>query len=115
MEIEWNFEKLEVTGTTTASRELSDISHELRSVVTRIFMNSHGYHDLDLVSRYQQVFETVSFIFEDYRKAFERIIKKRMETDLTQDQQQVEAIVFCSWVSIEVMTTLSNHYKNVAT
>ncbi len=102
MEIEWNFHTVE-TGTT-----VSDINAELRETVIELFTVSQTYHDLDLVSKYQQVFETVSFIFEDYRKPFEKNIRARLGADLTLEQQQVEAIVFCSWVSIEVMTSLSN-------
>ena len=110
MELEWNYEKTGTSGETTTSLNLTDINNELRETVTGIFKNSQDYYDLDLVSKYQQVFETVTFIFEDYRKTFEKIIIKRMG-DLNQEQHQVEAIVFCSWVSIEVMTALS---KNTA-
>ena len=88
MELEWNYETIE-TGE-TVSRKLSDISEELRKTVTRIFKNAKDYQDLDLVSRYQQVFETVSFIFEDYRKPFEKKLKRRLGTDFTQEQQQME-------------------------
>lgn len=115
MELELNYKIYGTSGTTTASGKQSDINNELKDVVTGLFKDSQDYFDLDVVSKYQQVFEMVSFIFEDYRKPFEKILIKRMETDLTLEQQQVEAIVFCSWVSIEVMTALSNHYKNVAT
>ena len=104
MEIEWDYDTIE-TGTTVTGK-LSDISMELKKAVTRIFHDSQTYYDLDLVSKYQDVFETMSFMFEDYRQQFEDIVIKRMG-DLTQEQQQVEAIVFCSWVSIEVMTALS--------
>ncbi len=88
------------------SLNLIDIDNELRKIVTRIFENDRDYHDLDLVSKYQQVFEIVSFIFEDYRNSFENIMEKRLG-DLNQEQQQVEALVFCSWISIEVLTALS--------
>jgi len=104
MEIEWDYDTIE-TGT-TVSKNLSEISAELKKAVTGIFHDSLTYYDLDLVSNYQDVFETMSFIFEDYRQQFEEIMTKRMG-DLTQEQKQVEAIVFCSWLSIEVMTALS--------
>ena len=107
MEIEWNYKAIE-TGETTTSGKQSDINIELKDVVTGIFKNSQDYHDLDLVCKYQQVFETMSFMFEDYRKPFEKIMEKRLGANLTEEQHHVEAIVFCSWVSIEVMTALSN-------
>ena len=47
------------------------------------------------------------FLFEDYRQQFEDIMINRMR-DLNQEQLQVEALVFCSWISIEVLTALSN-------
>jgi len=104
MEIEWDYDTIE-TGT-TVSMKLSDVGTELKNTVINLFKDSLTYYDLDLVSKYQDVFETMSFIFEDYRQQFEEIMIKRMG-DLNQEQQQVEAIVFCSWLSIEVMTALS--------
>jgi hypothetical protein len=109
MELQWNYEETQTTGETTV-KSVKHINDELRDVVTQIFENDNDYHDLDLVTKYQQVFETLSFVFEDYRKDFEKIITKRLGDNLTQEQLQVEAIVFCSWVSIEVMTALSNQY-----
>jgi hypothetical protein len=106
MLLEWNYNET-CTGE-TASGKTSEINIELRDTVIKLFKNSLDYHDLDLVSKYQRVFETLTFIFEDYRQSFENIMKKRMGIDLTSEQQQVEAIVFCSWVSIEVMASLSN-------
>jgi len=107
MEIEWDYDTIE-TGTTVTGK-LSHISMELKKAVTRIFIESQDYHELNLVSKYQDVFETMSFMFEDYRQQFEDIVIKRMG-DLTQEQQNVEALVFCSWLSIEVMSALSNQY-----
>ena len=109
MELQWNYNTIE-TGTTTASEKQSEINNELKDVVTGLFKGSQDYYDLDVVSKYQQVFEMVTFMFEDYRKPFEKVMEIRLGADLTLEQQQVEAIVFCSWVSLEVMTSLSNHY-----
>ena len=92
----------------SAKHEKADIQDELMTMVIGLFRDSMDYYKLDLVSKYQAVFETTSFLFEDFRNAYETLIKERFSEDLTDEQQQVESIVFCSWVSIEVMTELSN-------
>ena len=105
MEFEWNYDIFE-TGTTVT---VTEISTELRELVTPMFRDNQNYHDLELIARYQQVFETLTYFFENRRQRFQDIMTQRMG-DLNQEQQQVEAIVFCSWVSLEVMTALSNQY-----
>ena len=60
-----------------------------------------------MVGKYQLVYETVTFLFEDYRRDFERLIQEEFNEDLNNEQMQVESIVFCSWVSLEVMRELS--------
>lgn len=104
MELQWNFEQT-ITGATTPETT-NDFGTELKRRVTSMFHGSQDYHDLNLVSKYQQVLETMSFMFEDYRQRFEEIITQRMG-DLTPEQHQVEATLFCAWLSIEVMTALS--------
>ena len=71
-----------------------------------MFRGSADYSRLDLLSKYQTVFEMTTFLYQDYKAGFEEKILKRFNQKMTEEQLQVEGIVFCSWISLEVMREL---------
>lgn len=107
MELQWNFEET-ITGATTPLTT-NDIGTELQLAVIELFRFSLQYQEQDLISKYQQINETLTFLFEDYRKRFEDILEKRWGL-MDEQRHQVEATVYCAWMSIEVMTALSNQF-----
>ena len=108
MDLEWDFNTTETTGATVASRNKRDIQDELKNIVTAFFNDSEDYYKLDLVSKYQIIFDTTTYLFSKYRRDFELLIQDRFTETITEEQKQIEALVFCAWVSIEGMTALSS-------
>lgn len=87
---------------------LIDIQQELINTVTGFYRNEKDtFYNMDMISRYQMVYETVSFLFEDYRVDFNRIIHDFFGPEITEEKMDVEGIVFISWISIGVITELS--------
>jgi len=107
MTLGWDFETTGTTVATTASLRKADIHNELKNVVIGFFRDSLDYYKLNMVGKYQLVYETVTFLFEDYRRDFERLIQEEFNEKLSEEQKHVEAIVYCSWITLEVMSVLS--------
>jgi len=109
MELQWNFEKTS-TGVTTPETT-NDIGTELHDAVMRLFRDSLDYQEQDFISKYQMINETLTFLFEDYRNRFKTVLDRRWGL-MDEQRHQVEATVFCAWMSIQVMKSLSDYRWN---
>ena len=94
MELEWEFEK---------SREISDIGNELKKIVTNMFEVSINPIS---TSKYQLIYDTVTLLFEQYRREFESIIKTMFHHTVSEEYLELRRRSFIINVSIEVLIIL---------
>lgn len=91
-------------------RTVSEIQDELTDIVYGFFVDQPDtFNNMDLISKYQDVYETTSFLFEDYRKDFERNMIIKLEGHINEENLSIEGIVFTSWIAIEVMKRITDY------
>jgi len=57
------------------------------------------------IGQLEKIIEIVSFVFEKDRLKFDEIVK-RQNKEVTEDEMNIERMLFVSWTSLEILTEI---------
>lgn len=91
-----------------------DIQTEVTNILVNFFRDQTETLDkMDLMSRYQFVNETATFLYEGYRNNYEMNIMVKYDEPMTDEQLAIEGLIFTSSITIGVLKQLEGYIENM--